>query len=168
MLFVSLVVSRLPIVYLFFQSVELQTSIWSPLAFQGWKPCTERPKPPCEFKLYIEFNFLLHIGHLFLMKTRALLSVGSVWYFTCFFLLIISCSTTWKVMGLYPGFPWWRVEPAEDRGKWMNEIVLKGYNLIEEVKWKKNVVFYHLSHWHLPQKSKLDRLSNTVLPLFSL
>ncbi|KAG5065789.1 hypothetical protein GLYMA_04G094100v4 [Glycine max] len=27
-------------------SVELQTSIWSPLAFQGWKPCTERPKPP--------------------------------------------------------------------------------------------------------------------------
>ncbi|WVZ21566.1 hypothetical protein V8G54_008888 [Vigna mungo] len=27
-------------------SVELQTSLWSPLAFQGWKPCTERPKPP--------------------------------------------------------------------------------------------------------------------------
>ncbi|CAJ1974017.1 unnamed protein product [Sphenostylis stenocarpa] len=27
-------------------SVELQTSLWSPLAFQGWKPCTERPKSP--------------------------------------------------------------------------------------------------------------------------
>ncbi|KAG5018889.1 hypothetical protein JHK87_014744 [Glycine soja] len=26
-------------------SVELQTSLWSPLAFQGWKPCNERPKP---------------------------------------------------------------------------------------------------------------------------
>ncbi|RDX89896.1 hypothetical protein CR513_28311 [Mucuna pruriens] len=27
-------------------SVELQTSLWSPLAYQGWKPCAERPKPP--------------------------------------------------------------------------------------------------------------------------
>jgi len=48
MLFVYLAVSRLTFFYCF-QSVELQTSLWSPLAFQGWKPCTERPKPPCEF-----------------------------------------------------------------------------------------------------------------------
>ncbi|KAK7410461.1 hypothetical protein VNO78_01260 [Psophocarpus tetragonolobus] len=27
-------------------SVELQTSLWSPLAFQGWKPCADRPHPP--------------------------------------------------------------------------------------------------------------------------
>ncbi|KAJ1424774.1 putative O-fucosyltransferase, plant [Sesbania bispinosa] len=27
-------------------SVELQTSLWSPLAFQGWKPCIESPKSP--------------------------------------------------------------------------------------------------------------------------
>ncbi|XP_027354871.1 O-fucosyltransferase 31-like [Abrus precatorius] len=27
-------------------SVERQTSLWSPLAYQGWKPCTEPPKSP--------------------------------------------------------------------------------------------------------------------------
>lgn len=110
---------------------EEHSDLWSTLPSLGLRHCNEplasqRKNGPQQL-LYIfvvKWWFWISLGW------WAFLNSDYVWYIWFFLLHRLSN----KITGIYPGFPWWRIEPAENGGKFPTLMTLLICRYID-IKW---------------------------------